>query len=73
MCREHGKSRPEGQHVRDPARSPASPEDSSAMPASQSAADGSTSPFAQLPKSLASPTGVLLLTNLAVDSWEVAP
>ena len=73
MCREHGKSRPEGQHVRDPARSPASPDDSSATPASQSAADGSTSPFAQLPKSLASPTGVLLLTNLAVDSWEVAP
>ncbi len=59
--------------MRDPARSPASPEGSSAMPASQSAADGSTSPFAQLPKSLASPTGVLLLTNLAVDSWEVAP
>ena len=73
MCREHGKSRPEGQHVRDPVRSPASPEQAPAMPASQPAADRSTSPFAQLPKSLASPTGVLLLTKFTVNSWELAP
>ena len=63
-------SRPQQQHVKDLCRSPALPDEAPALPASQSAADRSTSPFAQLPKSPVSPTGVLLLTDPTADPWE---